>query len=241
MSRSKTKEAQSRHIKTYAQEWIDNNAEPKQIERTNELEGQHEQGLATRLYYACLQTFRELCGDAAQATSAHTQQSFLSVRRRSTRLLSQTGNDGRFVCDECNRPFATGNDLAAHICGRRNTKMKGSFQERPQRQPGHPPPKVTSTAFSKRQASQIRHIADPQASSDQLCITSVAKGQMARFFLWGEGFSDGRLEKALDQSDELRNTVLELLCDVAVALQKNRCPVSPLCVFTSLRFLSNMN
>ena len=39
--------------------------------------------------------------------------------------------------------------------------------------------------------------------------------ELGKLFLWGESLSDGSLDKALDQSDELRITVLTLLRDVA--------------------------
>ena len=42
--------------------------------------------------------------------------------------------------------------------------------------------------------------------------------ELARLYLWGEHFEDGRLEVALRPSDELRVNVLELLSGIAKSL-----------------------
>lgn len=38
--------------------------------------------------------------------------------------------------------------------------------------------------------------------------------QLGRLFLWGQGFEPEKLEDALDQSKELREMVLECLCEI---------------------------
>jgi hypothetical protein len=43
---------------------------------------------------------------------------------------------------------------------------------------------------------------------------AMLREELMRLYLWGEGFSDGRLDKSLKCSDELRRTVLELLCSI---------------------------
>lgn len=56
-----------------------------------------------------------------------------------------------------------------------------------------------------------------------LCQSSVSepndnrslKQQLGRFYLWGESYVDGSLDNAIAQSDEMRDTILNLLCDIA--------------------------
>ena len=151
---SQFEETQPRDTTAYTQEWIDETVdvgvEQEIIELDLERKFKHEQGLTTRLYDACLQTFKELCLENAKPSPA------------SKDLDSE---------DKC----STGSDL----------------------------------------------------SSNELRMKRNLKNQMARLFLWGEGFSDGRLDKALDLSDELKCLVLQLLCDLSLELQKSRFFVFP--------------
>ena len=48
------------------------------------------------------------------------------------------------------------------------------------------------------------------------------KEPLVRLHLWGLGFVDGKLATALDQSDELRDTVLELLSDLSQLLMNSK-------------------
>ena len=41
---------------------------------------------------------------------------------------------------------------------------------------------------------------------------------LERFYLWGEDFGDGDLDRALDRSDELRDVVLERLAQIGTLL-----------------------
>ena len=108
----------------YAKEWVDKNED--NLRSTNgDLEGRHEQGLATRLYLGCLGIFK-------------------------------------FVCHEESPTSST---------------------------------KATLTAEN-----------------------NGLKAELGRLYLWGEHLSDGSLDKAIDQSEELRCTVLSLLRDLAYEL-----------------------
>ena len=207
--------------KTYAQEWIDSTNEPKQAEKTILLEAQHELGLTTRLYRACLQTFRDICRDDSQVTTASDRQSTHASGRRSRRLLSHSKNRETFECHCCVSSFITEQDLAAHVCTYESPKLMDHPRRRSQENSDPLSSKTTTTPASEYIALCIKPVADSQTSSDQGRTPFVLKDQLAKFFLWGDGFSDGRLDKALDQSDELRNTVLELLCDLGLEIQKS--------------------
>lgn len=56
----------------------------------------------------------------------------------------------------------------------------------------------------------------PRIPHLQKDVTEIAKikENFGRLFLWGEGFQDGDLDKALEQSDEIRDSVLKLLFGV---------------------------
>ena len=50
---------------------------------------------------------------------------------------------------------------------------------------------------------------------------SEARNQeLGKLFLWGRGFSDGQLDTLLEQSDELRNIVLDLVSTIGKLLLK---------------------
>ena len=50
----------------------------------------------------------------------------------------------------------------------------------------------------------------PQLDSSQ----SALREELGKLYLWGEAFENGDLDKALEQSEDLRNTVLEFLCAI---------------------------
>ena len=59
-----------------------------------------------------------------------------------------------------------------------------------------------------------------QESAESLDSTTLRsrkplQRQSEKFHLWGEGFGDGGLDKAVQESDDLKRTVLVLLCDVS--------------------------
>lgn len=43
---------------------------------------------------------------------------------------------------------------------------------------------------------------------------STLKEELGKLYLWGEAFETGRLDRALGQSEDLRDLVLELLCAI---------------------------
>lgn len=43
---------------------------------------------------------------------------------------------------------------------------------------------------------------------------SALREELGKLYLWGEAFENGNLDKALEQSEDLRDTVLEFLCAI---------------------------
>lgn len=66
--------------------------------------------------------------------------------------------------------------------------------------------------------------------------------QRGRLFLWGQGFEPGKLEDAFDQSNELREMVLESLCEIGKLIIHGRVTLasafSPLIAIHSQMILS---
>ncbi len=48
------------------------------------------------------------------------------------------------------------------------------------------------------------------------------KEELGRLYLWGESFPDGDLDRALEQSDEIRNNVLDLLRGIGETLIRGK-------------------
>lgn len=55
-------------------------------------------------------------------------------------------------------------------------------------------------------------------------VTQAASGKegLERLYIWGEGFSDGNLNRALEESDEIRDNVLELLLGIGETLVRGK-------------------
>ena len=51
---------------------------------------------------------------------------------------------------------------------------------------------------------------------------STLKEELGRLFLWGEAFDKDELENALDQCEELRNDVIDLLAEVGAFLLQGK-------------------
>ena len=58
----------------------------------------------------------------------------------------------------------------------------------------------------------------PRLSSSQ----SALREELGRLYLWGEAFEDGKLDKALEQSEDLRDTVLEFLCAIGDSIIRGK-------------------
>lgn len=50
---------------------------------------------------------------------------------------------------------------------------------------------------------------------------SVLGQELGRMYLWGEGLGNGKLDKALEDADELRQNVLEVLVSIATLLVRS--------------------
>lgn len=61
----------------------------------------------------------------------------------------------------------------------------------------------------------------PECIRDGLLVEGLGK-----FYLWGESFQDGTLGTALEQSDELREDVLRLICQIGRILTRSTLPVN---------------
>ena len=58
----------------------------------------------------------------------------------------------------------------------------------------------------------------PQLDSSQ----SALREELGKLYLWGEAFENGDLDKALEQSEDLRNTVLEFLCAIGYSIIRGK-------------------
>ena len=52
--------------------------------------------------------------------------------------------------------------------------------------------------------------------------TSKPKEELGKLYLWGQAFRDGKLDRALDYSDEVRGNVLELLGHIGRLLLRGK-------------------
>ena len=51
---------------------------------------------------------------------------------------------------------------------------------------------------------------------------SALKEELGRLYLWGEAFENGKLDKALEQSEDLRDTVLEFLSAIGDSIIRGK-------------------
>lgn len=51
---------------------------------------------------------------------------------------------------------------------------------------------------------------------------SMLKEELGKLYLWGEAFRDGKLDRALEYSDEVRSNVLESLGDIGRLLLRGK-------------------
>ena len=58
----------------------------------------------------------------------------------------------------------------------------------------------------------------PRLNSSQ----SALREELGRLYLWGEAFENGKLDKALEQSEDLRDTVLEFLCAIGDSIIRGK-------------------
>lgn len=69
-------------------------------------------------------------------------------------------------------------------------------------------------------SSQWDHVSGTIAGLKSSGKRSI-KEALGKLFLWGEDLMDGELDRALRESDELRDHVLELLCGIAIILRRS--------------------
>ena len=53
-------------------------------------------------------------------------------------------------------------------------------------------------------------------------LQSALREELGRLYLWGEAFENGKLDKALEQSEDLRDTVLEFLCAIGDSIIRGK-------------------
>ena len=51
---------------------------------------------------------------------------------------------------------------------------------------------------------------------------SALREELGKLYLWGEAFENGKLDKALELSDDLRDTVLEFLCAIGDSIIRGK-------------------
>lgn len=81
--------------------------------------------------------------------------------------------------------------------------------------------KISDGIFAHRnliESSQRDHTSGTIARLESSGKRSI-KDALGKLFLWGEDLMDGGLDRALGESDELRDHVLELLCGIAIILR----------------------
>ena len=64
---------------------------------------------------------------------------------------------------------------------------------------------------------QEEHI--PRLNSSQFAL----REELGKLYLWGEAFENGKLDKALEQSEDLSDTVLEFLCAIGNIIIRGKC------------------
>lgn len=61
-----------------------------------------------------------------------------------------------------------------------------------------------------------------KACSPPKSSVSTLKEELGKLYLWGEAFENGKLDKALELSEDLRDTVLELLCAIGDVITRGQ-------------------
>ena len=64
---------------------------------------------------------------------------------------------------------------------------------------------------------------------------STLKEELGKLYLWGEAFENGKLDEALEHSENLRDTVLELLCAIGDIIIRGQHPVNVEAIHTCYR------
>ena len=83
------------------------------------------------------------------------------------------------------------------------------------------------------------HRRECSKSSPQLGTTSL-ENCLSKLFLWGDEFGVGDLDKALDQSDELRESVLEQLLCVGGLLLRGKLATAFRSIATGCAIIKNL-
>lgn len=213
------------HSKAFAQEWIDKTSETAEVGEATSLESQCEQGIATRLYLACLNVFRALCHGNSKTHINDNLQSASSSSMRSSWSLGRTSESRDYTCHYCSESFSRHHNLKSHLLthGMDNPYRCASCSGRFLREHDLHQHSCPHTPENKP-TMRLPEGSNPQVGQGiSLDEQSVLREQLGKFYLWGEGFRGGSLDKAVDQSDDLRNTVLELICDIGMVLLCSKC------------------
>ena len=206
---------------SYAQAWIDNIDKTPTINDPTLIEEEHGQGLATRLHLACLKVFKSLCHPDHIRSHENDSRSSQTSRTDSAQSHSPSSRIEKHQCPCCPDSFGGQSRLKSHLlthvdgnlhdcetsdssCSYLYCLHRQSHQQQSNGQLIFPSEGAAANHTSERAVSESEKIA--------------LKEQLEKFYLWGEGLSDGSLDRAINRSNELRSIVLELLYAVAKEL-----------------------
>ena len=72
----------------------------------------------------------------------------------------------------------------------------------------------------------LRCMYERERDSTSRSQAATLKRELGRLYLWGESFAAGRLDRALEQSDGLKDTILGLLCAIGELLLRGKTGIS---------------
>lgn len=205
----------------YLRMWIDARSN---IANTSEkglnAESEEEEGIAAQLYTACVDVLKDLKIIASSSSSDFFSRAPSSLPTPPDSRLCSNNNSTVEEQDEsleCGNRVASAN-LVKHTHGSigiapktYNLRADGDDDE------------ISDTIFAHGdliESSQRVRTSGTIARLKSLGQRSM-KDALGKLFLWGEGLMDGGLERALGESDELRDYVLESLCGIAKILRRS--------------------
>ena len=219
------KQVTTKDSSRYAQRWIDN------IDQTDDpatVEQEHEQGLATRLHLACLKVFRLLCHQNLTGTRENNVRPSQTSKTSEAQLPPLSIATKKYQCPCCPDSFNRQSVFKLHLLAHFDDTVRDydpdcyeSFHlHNCSRQPRHQWPNNQSMYSLTNPGI---HAPGRRVSASH---NTALKEQLGKFYLWGEGFRDGSLDRATDRSSDLRSIILELLHAIAKELLYSKSLVS---------------